>query len=163
MKTSENNVAAGALAGMIGGFALSGAAQSIYALTDQQDKDRESAIEPRDPFIVLARKLQAATGIQADEKQEKLFEQVTATSISAAAGVAWSLVARRWPLGWVAGGLAFGALFWAVEDEGMNSVMGLVGDNTKYPPEAHLRGLAAHAVFGLVTAGLVEAFSRPAR
>ena len=36
-------------------------------------------------------------------------------------------------------------------------MMGLAGDTTKYPLEAHLRGLAAHVVFGVVTAGLLKA------
>ncbi len=35
--------------------------------------------------------------------------------------------------------------------------LGLAGDNTEYPLEAHLRGLAAHVVFGVVTAGLLKA------
>jgi hypothetical protein len=62
--------------------------------------------------------------------------------------------ARRWPFGWLTGGLLFGTLFWLVEDEGMGPLMGLSGDNSKYPMEAHLRGLTAHAAFG-VTAALV--------
>lgn len=160
MITSEHNLAAGAMAGVIGGFALAGAAQSMYALTSPQDIQREKKIEPNDPFIVLAKKVQAATGVNMNQRQEKRFEQVMVTSISAVAGMTYSLVARRWPLGWLTGGLVFGTLFWAVEDEGISPVMGLVGDNTKYPVEAHLRGLVAHAVFGVVTAGLVEAFTR---
>ena len=160
MVTSENNLAAGAVAGVIGGFALAGTAQSIYALTSPQDIQREKQIEPNDPFIVLAKKVQAATGVKVDQRQEKLVEQVVATSISAVAGMTYALVAQRWPLGWLTGGIVFGTLFWAVEDEGIGPVMGLVGDNTKYPAEAHLRGLVAHAVFGVVTASLVEAFTR---
>lgn len=160
MKHSDTNLMAGAVAGVIGGFALAGAAQSMYALTSPQDIQREKEIEPNDPFIVLARKLQTVTGVKMDQRQEKLVEQVVATSISAVAGMTYALVARHWPLGWLTGGLVYGTLFWAIEDEGMGAAMGLVGDNTKYPTEAHLRGLGAHAVFGVVTAGLVEAFTR---
>lgn len=54
-------------------------------------------------------------------------------------------------------GVAFGALFSLIEDEGMGTAMGLFGDYTKYPLEAHARGLVAHVAFGVVTAAIHQA------
>ena len=152
-----SNLTIGALAGVIGGFALAGAAQTIYSLTSQKKIAEETAIEPRDPFIVLAEKLEKLTGKNLDESQKKIFEQCAATALSATAGVSYALLASKWKLNWLAGGLVFGGLFWAIEDEGLSPVLGLVGDNTKYPLEAHVRGLAAHVIFGIVTAAFVKA------
>lgn len=90
--------------------------------------------------------------------REKIFEQCVAAALSATAGVSYTLLANKWKLNWLAGGIVFGGLFWAAEDEGLSPVLGLVGNNRKYPLEAHLRGLAAHIVFGIVTAGLLKAF-----
>lgn len=42
------------------------------------------------------------------------------------------------------------ALF-AVNDEYLNTRLGLVGPIEAYPPETHLRGLAGHAVLGVGT------------
>ena len=71
--------------------------------------------------------------------------------------------ARSWKLGRLAGGVAFGALFWAVEDEGIGPMAGLAGHNAKHPLEARLRDLLAHAAFGVVTAGLLGAAGLPER
>lgn len=160
-KTARNtsaDIAFGAFAGILGGLALGGAAQTIYSLTNPKTIAEEKAIEPKDPFIVLAEKLGKATGKDLNERQKKLFETSVATAISATAGMSYSLLAKKWKLNWLQGGLVFGGIFWAVEDEGMSFFSGLAGDNTKYPLEAHLRGLAAHVVFGIVTAGLLQAF-----
>ncbi len=160
IKTSNEtsaNLALGAISGIIGGFALAGAAQTIYSLTSPKKIAEETAIEPRDPFIVLAEKLEKLTGRSLNDSQKKIFEQCAATALSATAGISYALLERKWNLNWLLGGVVFGALFWAVEDEGISPVLGLVGDNTKYPLEAHIRGLAAHVIFGIVTAAFVKA------
>lgn len=151
------DMAAGAAAGVVGGMALGGTAAVLYDLASPQDVAREQAIEPRNPFVVLAQRLETAAGIEKDERREKLFEKAVITAVSASSGALYAATARKWSLGWLAGGAVFGALFWAIEDEGLGPAMGLAGDNTKYPLEAHLRGLAAHVVFGVVTAGLLKA------
>lgn len=161
MGSLTQDVLIGAAVGMIGGAALLGMSQIMYDLTSPKDIDRENAIEPRDPFIVLARQMQAKTGQKMTPHQEKVFEQAVATGLSATMGAIYALTARTWNLKWLTGGLLFGAIFWAVEDEGMAPAMGLVGDNSRYPAEAHIRGLVAHIVFGVVTAALMEALGTP--
>lgn len=133
----------------------------MYSLTNPKKIREEEKIEPRDPFIVLADKVAHATGVQLNDQQKKLFEQCVSTVLSASAGVSYALLSRQWKLDWVTGGVVFGGLFWAVEDEGLPPALGLVGDNTRYPLEAHLRGLAAHVVFGIVAAGLLKAAGIP--
>lgn len=155
-KTSSD-LAVGAFAGIIGGFALAGAAQTIYSLTSQKNIAEETSIEPRDPFIVLAEKLEKLTGKTLNGRQKKIFEQCAATALSVTAGVSYALLASKWNLNWLMGGAVFGGLFWAIGDEGILPVLGLAGDNKKYPLEAHARGLAAHVVFGIVTAAFVKA------
>lgn len=156
MKSLTKEMLAGAMAGIAGGMALVGSRQMMYKLTSKRAKRREREIEPRDPFIVLAQKLQKLTGISMTKRQEKLFEQIVLTKLSAMAGSTYLLIARKWPLGWLNGGVVFGTLFWAIEDEGIGPALGLVGDNTKYPAEAHLRGLVSHIIFGVVTAALLN-------
>lgn len=148
----------GAFAGQFGRFAMTGTAQLMYNLTSTQKKLEEKSIEPRDPFIVLADKLQDATGIKMSRTQKKLFEKAVLSIIGTGSGIAYAAIARKWNLNWVAGGALFGTLFWLIEDEGMGTALGLVGDNTKYPLEAHARGLVAHIAFGVVTAAVHQLF-----
>lgn len=162
MATLVQDLLIGAGAGIVGGFALGGAAASLYTLTSPENVRRETEIEPREPYVVLTQKVEALTGVQLSEAQEKRSALGIGTGMAAVGGAVYAAVARQWPLGWLAGGAVFGAMFWAVGDEGLGTALGLVGDNTKYPAEAHLRGLAAHTVFGVVTAALVEALNRPA-
>ncbi len=161
MGSLSRDVLIGAAVGMIGGAALLGMSQILYDLASPKDIDRENAIELRDPFIVLAQQLQAKTGQKMTPHQEKVFEQAVATGLSATMGAVYALAARTWNLKWLTGGLLFGALFWAVEDEGIAPAMGLAGDNSQYPVEAHIRGLVAHLTFGVVTAALMEALNAP--
>ncbi len=154
---SSADLAVGAIAGIIGGFALAGAAQSLYSLTSRKKIAEETLIEPKDPFIVLAKKFEKLRGKNLNDRQKKIFEQGAATALSVTAGVSYALLASKWKLSWSMGGAVFGGLFWALGDEGILPVLGLSGDNTKYPLEAHARGLAAHVVFGIVTAAFVEA------
>jgi len=125
---------------------------------------REQAIEPRDPFIVLAQKVwPVLAGKKSTPAQEKQFETGVMTALGAGGGVAYVLLARRWPLGWLLGGAVFGTAFYLIEDEAMGPALGLAGDNTKYPAEAHVRGLAAHLAFGLVAAGVARLLSVKSR
>lgn len=159
-KTKDNtpaDLAIGAISGIIGGFALAGAAQTLYSLTNPKVIAQETKIESKDPFIVLAEKLEKVSGKKMTERQKKIFEQCVAAAISATAGISYSLLESKWNLNWLLGGVAFGALFWAIEDEGISPLLGLVGNNKKYPVEAHIRGLVAHVIFGIVTAAFVKA------
>jgi uncharacterized membrane protein YagU involved in acid resistance len=148
------NALIGSVAGLAGGQALEHVAQLMYERTNPENVQREAQIEPRDPFIVLTQKVAHQLGVTVSEENQKAWETAIKTVLVMGTGMAYVATARRWHLGWLAGGMVFGTLFWLVEDEGAGPLMGLAGDNSKYPVEAHLRGLAAHAAFG-VTAALV--------
>ena len=51
----------------------------------------------------------------------------------------------------LATGLAFGALLWAVSDELLVPLLGLSRSPARYPASSHVKGLAAHLVYGLST------------
>lgn len=123
----------------------------------QEEKTGRGKHRAKRPFIVLADKLQNKTGMELNEHQKKVFEQCVATLMGIGGGVAYAALARQGKLNWLAGGAVFGTLFFLVEDEGMGTALGLVGDNTRYPLEAHLRGLVAHIAFGVVTAAIHQA------
>ncbi|MBA2571308.1 MAG: hypothetical protein H0X16_02230 [Chloroflexi bacterium] len=48
-------------------------------------------------------------------------------------------------------GCCTGILFWALNDEYLNSSLGLAAPFGAYPIETHWRGLVGHAVLGIAT------------
>ena len=157
MSSTLRDIGIGLAAGTAGGEALKRTAQLMWDNTDPKNRAREEAIEPRDPFIVLSQK---AWPLVFDRKptatEQKRFETGVMTALGAGGGIAYVLLARRWPFGWLLGGTIFGTVFYLLEDEGMGPAMGLAGDNRKYPAEAHVRGFVAHLAFGLVAAGVAR-------
>jgi len=60
----------------------------------------------------------------------------------------------------IARGLAFGVGLFLAQDELVNTVTGLGARPTRYPWQAHARGLIAHAVYGVVTEMTLAALGR---
>ncbi len=159
MAAISKDIMTGSVAGLAGVMALAGVAQFMWdwaKRTRPEDIKREEEIEPKDPFPMLAQKAGALFGVTPTEKQETQFAQYVTVGLGVTMGALYAVTARRWPLGWLAGGIVFGTLFWAIEDETMGPALGLAGDNTQYPVEAHVRGWAAHVAFGVVTAAIVK-------
>ena len=67
------------------------------------------------------------------------------------------LLRRRTSLGPITSGLAVGAAMSAVADEWMTPALGFCAPNRAYPLSTHLRGVAAHLVFGLGVVASTEA------
>jgi len=161
MAAITKDIATGSVAGLAGVMALVGVAQFMWdwaKRTRPEDIKREEEIEQKDPFPILAQKVGALIGVTPTKKQETQLAQYVTVGLGATMGALYAVTARRWPLGWLAGGVVFGTLFWAIEDEMMGPALGLAGDNTQYPVEAHVRGWAAHVAFGVVTAAIVQCF-----
>ncbi|MBA2252649.1 MAG: hypothetical protein H0W13_08100 [Nitrospirales bacterium] len=159
MAANAKDIMTGSVAGLAGVMALVGVAQFMWdwaKRTRPEDIKREEEIEPKDPFPMLAQKAGVLIGVTPTEKQETQFAQYVTVGLGVTMGALYAVTARRWPLGWLAGGIVFGTLFWAIEDETMGPVLGLAGDNAQYPAEAHVRGWAAHVAFGVVTAAIVK-------
>ena len=111
MSDLTKDIVKGSVAGLIGIMAHVGTAQFMWDWTKRTSPEkikREQEIEPKDPFPILADKLGALVGVTPTEKQERQFEQYVTVGTGASMGALYALAARRWPLGWVAGGVLFG-------------------------------------------------------
>jgi uncharacterized membrane protein YagU involved in acid resistance len=66
-------------------------------------------------------------------------------------GAAYGVV-RRWiPFARFGNGLAYGLAIFALNDEYVNTKLGLASAPAAYPVETHVRGFAGHAVLGVAT------------
>ena len=61
------------------------------------------------------------------------------------------MLRNRLPLVGAGRGILFGLTLFAVNDELMNTALGLAGPPGAYPLETHWRGLVGHVVLGVAT------------
>ncbi len=155
------SLAIGAAAGLAGSTALYRTSVLIYDRTPERIRDIEDELEPQQPFVLATKKAVALTRRNVSQKRAEQVSGVATKAISIAAGTTLLGLRRVWPGNWFTQGLAFGTLFWAVNDETVGPLAGLVGDNRAYPAASHLRGLAAHAAFGVVAAAVIRALAGP--
>lgn len=60
-------------------------------------------------------------------------------------------------------GVLYGAGLSLTQDEGMAPLLGLAASPTKYPWQAHVRGVVSHVVLGVVTDLVIRGFSNSVR
>lgn len=114
---------------------------------------REEAARPNGKHAVenFVDRLQAELSLTLDERQRAIAVQVVHYGLGAAPGALYALLRRRLPLVGAGRGLLYGVALWAVNDEYLNTALGLAGPPDAYPLETHWRGLVGHAVLGVAT------------
>lgn len=151
----------GAAAGLAATWVMGRATTFLYEREDERARQREDAARGGRPaYGIAAEKAAAALGIRlSDAAREKLGAGIH-WALGAGAGAAYGVLRRRVPHADAGQGLAYGAAFFAVMDEGANTALGLTPPPAAFPWQAHARGLAGHLVYGLVTDTLLDAADR---
>ncbi len=129
----------------------------LYELESTADRQREDAVRPGPPYEIAEKKITALVGVTL---QDKALERA---SLAAHYGLAlsWSplylLLRRTTSLPPLVAGLGTGAAMSAIADEWMTPALGFSAPNRADPLATHMRGVAAHLVFGLGVAATTEA------
>ncbi|CAN5716606.1 hypothetical protein BH23GEM5_BH23GEM5_23920 [soil metagenome] len=76
------------------------------------------------------------------------------------AGVLYSVLRRRIPAARAGHGLAYGAAFSLVMDEGLTPMLGFVPGPGALPWQTHARGFIGHLVFGVVSEATMQWLDR---
>jgi uncharacterized membrane protein YagU involved in acid resistance len=76
--------------------------------------------------------------------------------------VTYALLRRVTSKAAAAQGLLFGALFWALFDEGATVLFGLAKPPQEYPWQAHARGFVGHLVYGVLADTALDVLDRAA-
>lgn len=95
-------------------------------------------------------------GHEASRSKKRTLGVATHYAFSAALGVAYGLIAAVMPTARAGFGTLYGALVWAIADEGVTPALGLSRDPRELPLGIHLYSLCGHGVFGAT----LEAVSR---
>ena len=148
---------AGALAGLGASWVMAAAYGPIMRAGSVETLRRKSRAQAGLPPSTV-RAAEAAARAVGAELPGRRARVVGGKAVHYGYGIAWgaafALTARalgrrrRPPL---ATGLAFGALLWAVSDELLVPLLGLSRSPARYPASSHVKGLAAHLVYGLST------------
>lgn len=147
------NASRGAIAGAAATWAMDQVTTVMLALQAPEVTAQEEAARANGKSSVtnLVDRVEAETGLVVPPKRRAMVEQVVHYALGAIPGAIYG-VFRRWiPFARAGSGLFYGLGVFALNDEYMNTRLGLASAPRAYPPETHMRGLAGHAVLGVAT------------
>jgi uncharacterized membrane protein YagU involved in acid resistance len=113
---------------------------------------REEAARPNDQtaLVNLVDRLEQHTGVELTKDQRESLVPVLHYALGVVPGAIYG-VFRRVPVLGSVNGVAYGLALWALNDEYLNSRLGLSAPFSAYPLETHWRGLVGHVVLGITT------------
>ena len=160
--TALAEMAKGAVAGAVGVWVMDRLDWYMVEREDQDAWHRTQAVRPnsKDPAHNMAD--MAARVIGAEP-----FPQPHPAGIAVhyAVGMAptaiYGAARQHLPGGVIGRGVMLGVGMFLVEDEVLNTALGTAAKPTRYPWQAHARGLVTHLVLGLVTEALLTFLDEP--
>ena len=143
----------GALAGAAATWLMDQVTTGLYEAQPPEVTKLEAAGRPNGKSSIanLVDRVEVATGFTLPVTRRPMFENAIHYALGIVPGAIYGVVRRYLPFARVGRGLAFGIALFAINDEYLNTKLGLAGPMEAYPPETHLRGLAGHAVLGVGT------------
>lgn len=152
----------GAIAGTAATWLMDQVTTAIQHLQPSAHAARERAVWPNgQPSVVnLVDLLSARLRVPLDEHSRAAAANIVHYGLGAAPGALYAVLRHKVPGLGAGRGLLFGALLWAVNDEYLNTKLGLSAPPPAYPLITHVRGLIGHAVLGVGTDLGVDALSR---
>jgi hypothetical protein len=153
----------GIAAGAAGTVVLDRVSRFLYERESPGNRQRYEAVTGgRYPTLRMAEKVERLLGLSLTESQRNRLSQSIHWGTGLGAGAAYALLRRRVPAAAAGQGLLFGIVFFLLVDELLNTVAGAAEKPTAYPWQAHARGLATHAAYGLVADSTLDILDRVA-
>ena len=145
--------ARGAAAGAIGTWVMDRVTTAMAERQSPDDAARERAAWPNGkPSVENLVDIGAArVGLTLKPEARERLIQLTHYGLGVAPGAVYALLRHRVPLLGAGRGMIYGLLLFAVNDEFLNTALGLSGPPDAYPASSHLRGLVGHVALGVTT------------
>jgi uncharacterized membrane protein YagU involved in acid resistance len=152
------NALRGAVAGAIATWVMDQVTTAMLQAQPDEATRREEDARPNGKTAVgnLVDMVEDATGFETAEETRPQVEMAVHYAIGVVPGALYGVLRRRVPLLGAGGGLVYGTLLWLINDEWLNSQLGLSGAPDAYPAETHWRGFVGHAVLGAMTESTIE-------
>jgi hypothetical protein len=147
------DAARGAIAGAIGTWLMDQVTTGLLEGRTAEVTAREEAARPNGKGSIenLIDRVEQRLGVAFDERQRGYLMQAIHYGLGVVPGAAFAVLRHRLPFLGAGRGLAYGLLLSAVNDEYLNTKLGLAGPFSAYPLETHWRGFVGHAVLGVAT------------
>lgn len=151
-------MARGALAGAAATWLMDQVTTAMMSAQKAEVTAREEAVQPNGKGSLdnLVDRLEGASGISLSDAQRSMTLQALHYGLGMGPGALYAVVRHRIPLIGAGGGLLFGAVLWAVNDESLNTVLGLAAPFGDYPVATHIRGLVGHLALGGATDSILD-------
>ena len=142
----------GAIAGAVAVWLMDLVTTAMLDRQDPKVTKREEAARPNDqPALTnLVDRLAEQTGAELNQEQSDSLVTILHYALGIVPGAIYGVL-RSVPLLRSVNGAFYGVALWAINDEYLNTRLGLAGPFDAYPPETHLRGLIGHVVLGITT------------
>ena len=143
----------GALAGAAGTWVMDMVTTGVASGQSKPSQVAEAAARPNGKSSVdnLVDRATAALGISLTEEQRPKVVQAVHYGLGVAPGALYAVLRKRLPVAGALNGLVYGALLFGLNDEWLNTTLGLAGPPDAYPVETHARGLVGHLALGVTT------------
>lgn len=148
----------GGIAGAVATWLMDQVTTGLYEGQSPEVAEREKAAQPNGKSSVenLLDRIEAESGFAVEPGQRPMVLDAIHYALGIGPGAVYGVLRNRLPLVGAARGLLFGLLLFAVNDEYMNTKLGLAGPIEAYPVETHWRGLVGHATLGVATDTTIE-------
>jgi hypothetical protein len=155
----------GAVAGGIAVWVMEQVDWFMYNHESAEARRRTQRVRPRgmDPAHVMANRIAHAVGTGLSPPQPHPAGIAIHYALGIAPGALYGALQDRIPGLGVGRGALFGLGLFLVHDEFLNTKAGLSARPSRYPWQAHVRGLVAHLVYGVVTDTLLRILKGPGR
>jgi len=150
------DVAITSIAGYLATRAMEAVSMKLYELEPAADRQREDTVRPGPPYRIAAEKTLRLLGIKLEGKALDRAGLVVHYGLGIGWAPLYALLRRTTGLNPMAAGLTAGAAMSLIVDEGLTPALGFSAPNRAYPLVTHLRGVAAHLVYGLTVAAITE-------
>jgi len=143
----------GALAGAAATWLMDLVTTRLYEAQGADVTRREEAAQANGKSSVanMVDRFESATGFTIPAARRSAVENVVHYGLGMVPGAIYGVVRRRLPLARLWDGGAYGLAVFALNDEYLNTRLGLAGPIGAYPAQTHFRGLAGHAALGIGT------------
>ncbi|MEO7119137.1 MAG: DUF1440 domain-containing protein [Candidatus Limnocylindrales bacterium] len=148
----------GAIAGSIGTWIMDLTTTGLQQNQSKESAAREKAAQPNGKSSIenLVDRMEGMTGRKLGAGQRSVLMQSIHYALGAVPGALYATLRNRVPFVGMGGGLVYGAALFVVNDEWLNSQLGLSGPVQAYPIGTHLRGLVGHLVLGSATDSVAD-------
>jgi hypothetical protein len=143
----------GAVAGAIAVWVMDLVTTGLLEQQSREVTEREEAARPngKPALVNLVDRLEGDWELDLDQEQRDGLLTALHYGLGVVPGALYAILRDRLPLVGLARGALYGIVLFAVNDEYLNTKLGLAGAFEAYPIETHWRGLVGHVALGVTT------------